>query len=89
MRLSWVPVLSLPSENVLAPPFAELNVRLRVEFSAGAESIDGGFAAQRILSALKNYRPCTGTGKHQRREHPGRAEADDDGREAASTCGMS
>ena len=47
--------------------------------SAGAESIDGGFAARRILSALKNYRPCTGTGKHQRREHPGRAEADDDG----------
>ena len=60
-------------------PFAELNVRLRVEFSAGAESIDGGFAAQRIMSALKNYRPCTGTGKHQRREHPGGTEADDDG----------
>ena len=60
-------------------PFAELNVRLGVKLTAGTESVDSGFAAQRILTALKDYRPCPGTGKHQRREHPGGAEADDDG----------
>ena len=58
-------------------PFAELDIRLRVEFTACAESIDGSFAAQRILPALKDYRPCPCAGKHQRREHPGGTEAND------------
>ena len=60
-------------------PFAELNVRLRVKLTARTESVDSGFAARRILTTLKNYRTCPGTGKHQRREHPGGTEADDDG----------
>lgn len=78
-RGSFVPVLSLPSENVPAPALAELHVGRRGESlrTARPVSVNVAGADIHILTALKHDGACACFGQRQRGEQPGRAETDD------------
>ena len=72
-------VVSLPSENVPAPAFAELDVRVRVELAAGVERFDSGQALVDRRAALDDKRAQAGARQVQRAKQARGARAHHDG----------
>ena len=71
--------VELPVRKGPSAALAELHVVFRVQRAPGAEGFHRPAPGLHILPALQYHRPQAGAGQHQRREHPRRAEANDDG----------
>ena len=75
-RGSWIRVVSLPSENVPAPPFAEVQVGIDGQPAARPEALHVPVALVDRLAPFQEQRPIALARQQQSGEEPGRPAAD-------------